>query len=162
VSDKAEAAKPRTFLVVVDESAEWHAALRYACGRARNTGGHVALLTVIERMEFQQWGGVEGVMREERRQEAEQRLQRIARDVNELTGTLPVLHIREGMPAEELMALLSEEPAISVLVLGADTGSGGPGPLIQYLIGVKAIAKLRIPLTIVPGHLSTEAIDAVA
>lgn len=44
-------AKPpvRIFLVVVDESPELQLALRYACLRARKSGGKVALLYVIER-----------------------------------------------------------------------------------------------------------------
>ena len=40
----------RKFLVVADETPEFKAALRFACRRARNTGGHVALLKVIERL----------------------------------------------------------------------------------------------------------------
>ncbi|HET6521550.1 MAG TPA: universal stress protein, partial [Geminicoccaceae bacterium] len=38
----------RTFLVVVDETKEMRSALRYACGRAKRTGGRVALLYVTE------------------------------------------------------------------------------------------------------------------
>ena len=38
---------PRKFLVVVDDSPEFSAALRYASRRARSTGGRVALLRVL-------------------------------------------------------------------------------------------------------------------
>jgi nucleotide-binding universal stress UspA family protein len=153
---------PRIFLVVVDDTEEWRAALRYACRRAQHTGGRVALLHVITPSEIQHWGAIEDVLREEARHEAEQRLQRVAREVNQLTGTIPILHIREGAARDELLALIAEEPSISVLVLGADTvSSSGPGPLIQYLTSSRAIARLRIPLTIVPGNLTTEAIDAL-
>ncbi|MCH8808530.1 MAG: universal stress protein, partial [Proteobacteria bacterium] len=38
----------RVFLVVVDETEEMKVALRFACLRARRTGGRVALLYVIE------------------------------------------------------------------------------------------------------------------
>ena len=38
----------RKFLVIADDSPEFQAALRFACRRARSTGGHVALLRVIE------------------------------------------------------------------------------------------------------------------
>ena len=48
-----EAVPQRTFLCVVDESEELHQALRYACRRAKSTGGRVALLYVIEPVEFQ-------------------------------------------------------------------------------------------------------------
>ncbi|CCG42445.1 universal stress protein [Magnetospirillum molischianum] len=42
----------RVFLVVVDDTPEQPAALRYASRRARSTGGRVALLRVIEPTEF--------------------------------------------------------------------------------------------------------------
>ena len=38
----------RKFLVIADDTPEFQAALRFACRRARSTGGHVALLRVIE------------------------------------------------------------------------------------------------------------------
>src|SRR3546814_18925368 len=75
------------------------------------------------------------LMREEARTEAEQVLQRLAAEVNELTGSLPVLYVREGDRREELMALLDAEPNISVLVLGASTGKRGPGHLVAAITG---------------------------
>ena len=89
----------RVFLVVVDESEEMKNALRYACRRARNTRGRVALLYVIEPVEFQHWLGVERVMQEEARQQAEQTLQALAAKVQAETGKLPILHVREGRRA---------------------------------------------------------------
>src|SRR3546814_13517249 len=89
------------------------------------------------------------LMREEARTEAEQVLQRLAAEVNELTGSLPVLYVREGDRREELMALLDEEPNISVLVLGASTGKRGPGPLVAAITG-KFLGRLHVPVTIVP------------
>ena len=59
------------------------------------------------------------------------------------------------------MALINEDPTISILVLAAGTGPEGPGPLISYLAG-KAVAKLRIPVTIVPGGLTQEQVDAIS
>ncbi|MBL0899664.1 MAG: universal stress protein, partial [Reyranella sp.] len=61
----------RVFLVVVDESPEMPNALRYACRRAKRTGGRVAMLYVMDPPEGQQWGAVVELMREEARQEAE-------------------------------------------------------------------------------------------
>lgn len=156
-----EEAAPRIFLVVLDESAELDVALRYACYRARHTGGRVALLYVIEPTELQHWMAVEDIMREERRAEAEQALQRHAKVVNEHTGTMPVLYLREGERRDELLALMAEEPSISILVLAAGTGPEGPGPLVSYLTG-KGVNKLRIPLTVVPGDLSEARLRAVS
>ena len=151
----------RVFLVVVDETEEMKVALRFACLRARRTGGRVALLYVIEPAEFQHWMAVGDLMREEARSEGEQLLQRLAAQVNELVGTIPVLYVREGKVRDELFKLLDEEPRISILVLGANTGSRGPGPLVSALTG-KMIGKLRIPITVVPGNLHDDEIDHVS
>lgn len=151
----------RVFLVVVDESPELKVALRYACIRARKTAGRVALLYVIEPADFQQWMGVNELMREEARQEAEQTLQKMAADVQKLSGAMPVLYVREGDRRDELLALIAEEPMISILVLGAATGPRGPGPLVSALT-TKFVGKLRIPITLVPGNLSADDVDNVA
>jgi len=151
----------RVFLVVVDETEEMKVALRFACLRARRTGGRVALLYVIEPAEFQHWMAVEDLMREEARSEGEQLLQRLAAQVNELVGSIPILYVREGKVRDELFNLLEEEPRISILVLGANTGSRGPGPLVSALTG-KMIGKLRVPITVVPGNLDDEEIDIVS
>jgi nucleotide-binding universal stress UspA family protein len=150
----------RIFLVVVDESEELNIALSYACLRARNSGGRVALLYVMEPGEMQSFMMIEDIMREERRTEAEQVLQRHAKQVNEITGTLPILYLREGNRRDELMKLINEEPSVSILVLAAGTGPEGPGPLVSYLTG-KAVGRLRIPLTIVPGSLTPDQLEAV-
>jgi len=151
----------RIFLVVVDESPELKVALRYACLRARKSRGRVALLYVLEPAEAQSWLAVENLMREEQRSEAEQKLQKLAREVNTLTGgTMPILYIREGDARDELTALIQEEPRISILVLGAGTGPEGPGPLITYFTG-RGVTRLHIPVTVVPGGLTDEQIDAI-
>ncbi|MEE3626232.1 universal stress protein [Nitrospirillum sp. BR 11752] len=77
----------RIFLVVVDETEEMTVALHYAARRARSTGGRVALLHCIEPGDFQHWAAVEDLMRQERREEAEQLLQRLARDVVDICGS---------------------------------------------------------------------------
>lgn len=151
----------RVFLVVVDETDEWRAALRFACRRAEHTGGRVALLHVIEPADFQHWMAVEEVMRAELRDEAEQLMDRIATEVNEAIGAVPIIYLREGTVRDELLALIDEEPNISILVLGASTQSEGPGPLIQYLM-TKGVSRLRIPVTVVPGSLAEADIDKLA
>lgn len=161
MTENAIAPEDRVFLVVVDESEELNVALRFACRRALHTGGRVALLYVIEPAGFQHWMSVGNLMREEARSEGEQLLQRIAAQVNDLAGKMPILHLREGNRRDELLALLDEEPNISILVLGAGTGKRGPGPLVSALTG-KFLGKVHIPITLVPDSLSDEEIDAVS
>jgi nucleotide-binding universal stress UspA family protein len=163
-ADKTQAPRDssdRVFLVIVDETEEMEVALRFACRRARHTGGRVALLYVIEPAEFQHWMAVEDLMREEARSEGEQLLQKLAARVNELVGSIPILYVREGKVRDELFKLLDEEPRVSILVLGANPGSRGPGPLVSALTG-KMIGKLRVPVTVVPGNLADEEIDMIS
>ena len=159
--DNSETLEQRVFLVVVDQSEELQVALRFAARRAQHTGGRVAMLHVIEPADFQHWMTVGDLMREEARSEAEQLLQRLASRVNELTGQLPILYLREGDRRDELLQLIDEEPSIQILVLAANVGQGGPGPLVSALTG-RFLSRLRIPMTIVPGNLSDEDIDSIA
>jgi nucleotide-binding universal stress UspA family protein len=148
----------RVFLVVVDDTDEMRNALRYACRRARRTQGRVALLYVIEPVEFQHWLGVGRVMEAEARVSAEQRMQALAGEVFGQTGRMTVVHIREGKRAEQLVDLLQTDPTISTLVLGTAVGGGNPGPLVSHLLSNLG-RKIRVPLTLVPGELTTEEID---
>jgi nucleotide-binding universal stress UspA family protein len=150
----------RIFLVVVDETEEMQKALHFACRRALHTGGRVALLYVIEPPEFQHWLGVERVMQDEARQQAEQTLQTLAAKVQAMTTKVPVLYVREGPRQDELLALIKEEPSISLLVLATATGREGPGPLVTYLVSQLG-GQTDIPVTLVPGRLSEAEIDAV-
>src|ERR1700743_1767528 len=98
----AELSNPRVrkFLVVVDKTPECQVALRFAARRAQHTGGRVTLLCVAEPGDFQQWKGVEEIMREEAREEAEKRAYAAATVVNELTGIISEVVIEQGRPAD--------------------------------------------------------------
>jgi nucleotide-binding universal stress UspA family protein len=159
-SPPGDVPRERIFLVVVDETEEMRVALRYAALRAFHTGGKVALLAVAEPPGIQQFAAIEERMEEEAREQAEALLAKLSSEVKDIAGSTPVLHLRSGRPSEELLALIAEEPSISVLVLGAGTGQEGPGPLITAL--VSSSGKLRVPVTIVPGGLSEEQIAALA
>jgi nucleotide-binding universal stress UspA family protein len=161
MSEQSSRAEERVFLVVVDESPEMRKALRYACRRAKRTGGRVAMLYVMEPPEGQQWGAVVDLMRQEARQEAEAIVARHADDAVALTGQPPAIYIREGKSRDELIKMLTEDRSISVLVLGGASGNEGPGPLVTAFAG-KLGSQLRIPLTIVPGALTDAEIDAIS
>jgi len=147
----------RTFLLVVDSSAELKAAINFACKRALNTNGKVALFHALEPADFQHFATIGELMEIEARSEAEKLLQRVAADVLKQTNSMPVLYLREGNAIEQLMQIIEEEKSISVLVLGAGTGDDGPGPLVSALTA-QLFGKISIPVTIVPGNLSLEKI----
>src|SRR5262249_41153100 len=121
----------RVFLAVVDETPEHRIAVRYASRRAAHTGGRLAMLYVVEASELQHFMAIEELARAERREAAEELLQRLCEENAPVAGSMPIVFIREGRPRDELIALINEEPSISVLVLAAGTGPEGPGPLIS-------------------------------
>ena len=156
---KAEAA-PRVFLVVIDDSEELHQALYYACRRAASLDGHIALMYCIPPAEFQHWAGVGELMRAEAREAAEEKMSIHAEYVQQLTNSTPILYVREGDIRDELLRLISEEKDISLLVLGADTNSETAGPLITFMVA-RGASDCRVPITVVPGNLTDEQIDAL-
>jgi nucleotide-binding universal stress UspA family protein len=151
----------RVFLVVIDESPELKVAIRYACRRAFRSNGRVAMVHVMEPTGFGDWIGVNQLMKDEARQQAEATMQKMASEVNKLSGKMPMLYFREGDRRDELLKLCQEEPSISILVLAASTGPKGPGPLVSALTG-KYVGKMRVPVTIVPGNLTSEEVEHVA
>ena len=122
--------------------------------------GRVALLYVQETADFQHWMAVEEIMREEQREAAEELLQAFSAEVHDWSGKMPILYIRDGVIGEELLKLLDEEPSISILVLAAGVGRGGPGPIIEHVLSKRGI-KIHIPVTIVPGSLDDVEIIAI-
>jgi nucleotide-binding universal stress UspA family protein len=152
--------QPRKFLVVVDKTPECRVAIRFATRRAQHTKGRVTLLCVAKLADFQQWRGVEEIMRDEAHAEAEKLIFAAAKDVNALSGIVPELVIEHGRTADCLSSLLKRDKDISILVLAAAASKDGPGPLVTGFAG--QAGNHPIPVTVVPGSLSDDAIDALA
>ncbi|MBC2884210.1 universal stress protein [Ochrobactrum sp. CM-21-5] len=153
-----EAGHRRKFLAVVDETPECGRAVAYAARRAKNTGGSLVLLFVVDNSDFQQILGVGEIMRSEAQDRARSALEKFAAVVREEQGIEPELSVREGRTAEELLSLIEDDQDIAILVLAAGSGKEGPGPLVQSLAGR---AQFPIPVTVVPAGLSDDDIDAV-
>lgn len=149
----------RKFLVVLDDSRECLNAMRFAAMRASNTGGGVEILAVIPPDEFNHWIGVSDIMREEARERIIAHFEVFAKWMRDKQGVDPELVIREGEPVPEIIAQIADDPEIGVLVLGAGIGNKGPGPLVTQL--TKSSGTLPIPITIVPGEMSKERLEAI-
>jgi len=151
----------RKFLVVIDDTPKCARAVHFASLRAEHTGGALVLLFVIPRAAFQQWKGVETIMRAEAMEAAESALGRFADRVRKWSSVEPEQVIREGDTAEEVSALIEADEDIAILVLGAGTGREGPGPLVTALVG-RSSGSFAVPITVVPGSLDEAAIQAIA
>ncbi|HDR27387.1 universal stress protein [Rhodovulum sp.] len=149
----------RKFLVILDDSRECLNAMRFAAMRAARTGGGVQILSVIPPEEYNHWIGVGEIMREEARERIEAHFEVFAKWMRDRHGVDPELVIREGEPVPEILSQIRDDPEIGILVLGAGTDKKGPGPLVTQL--TKSSGTLPVPMTIVPGGLSKEGLEAV-
>ena len=148
------------FLVIVDDSEELRVAVRFASIRAANTKGGIILLKIIEHSDPQHWQSVEEIILQEARDEAQEKLKKWSKVINDLSGITPELCIKEGIASEKIIEILEEDDAVRFLVLAASSGDQ-PGPLVSLLAGQKS-GKLPVPIDIVPQDLSDEAIDDLA
>jgi nucleotide-binding universal stress UspA family protein len=149
----------RKFLVILDDSRECLNAMRFAAMRAAHTGGGVSVLSIIPPDEFRHWIGVGELMREEARDRIEAHFEVFAKWMRDKQGVDPDLTIREGEALPEIFDHIKNDPEVGVLVLGAGTDKKGPGPLVSQMS--KMAGNLPIPITIVPGDLSKEQLEAI-
>jgi len=152
--------KPKC-LVIVDDTAEWDRAVYYASRWAVRVGGGVVMLRIIETEDQnQQWLGVADIMRAEAHEEADAALDRASGRANGIAAITPERVIREGDPTEQILDVIDKDVDIALLVLAANPGPEGPGPIITMMSGV--VGSFPIPVTIVPGDLSDLDIDCLS
>ena len=153
---------PRKFLVVVDDSPEFEAALRYTARRARSTGGHLVMLRIIPAAASDaHWAGVREEIERQTRAEAETTLNGWAAEAADRSGSTPILLVERGDPQGCIRKVVGEDPDIKILVLAA--GSSAPGPLVSAVVKQgAAFTGRKLPVTIVPGELTEKDIEDLA
>ena len=147
-----------SYLVVIDETEEARAALRFAARRAARTGGKVEILAPIPPQDFVQWGAVQAAMEEEAQLRAEAMVLQASGAIIEEAGVRPSITVKQDDPVRAVTEILKERTDIAALVLGAAEGS--PGPLVSHFTSIAGT--LPCPLMIVPGNLGDETIDRLS
>ena len=150
----------RTYLVVIDESAEARLALRFAARRAAKTGGALHILSLVEQSDFVAWGGVQATMEAEAREKAEELVASAAGTIFDELGLQLLITGKKGDGGEIVKEMLDEHPEIAALVLGA-AAQGAPGPLVAHFTGNNSGA-LPCPVMIIPGSLGEDALDLLS
>ena len=151
--------KPK-YLVIVDDTTEGDRAIYYASRRVSRIGASMIMLRVVDIEDRnQQWLGVADIMRAEAHEEANTALDRASGRANGVAGITPERVVSEGKWIEQILQLIDEDEDIANLILAAGTGSEGPGPLISAIS--RTTQDLPIPVTVVPGHLTAEELDAL-
>ena len=152
--------KPKC-LVIVDDTADWDRAVYYASRWAARGGGGVVMLRIIETEDQnQQWLGVADIMRAEAEENANAALDRAAGRANGIAAITPERAIREGDAVEQILDVIEQDVDIAMLVLAANPGPEGPGPLITAV--ANTVGAFPVPVVIVPGELDDADLEALS
>jgi hypothetical protein len=153
----------RKLLAILDETRECRAAVLFAAHRARETGGGLVRLHVMEPLDPALWSALGASARAEAEATREALIETYLVLAAAAYGAPPEVQRREGDIRTEITRLLDADRAIKILVLGAGVGREGPGPLVAALArgGLSSSAR-SIPITVVPGDLNDTEIAALA
>jgi nucleotide-binding universal stress UspA family protein len=155
-----ESQPKRTYLVVVDDSAEARVALRFAARRAAKTGGRLEVLGIAEPQDFVQFGGVQAAIQQEQQLRIEGVVSASIGEILDESGVEAKIIIQQGEIVHAVRDYIAGREEIAALVLGAAPG-GHPGPLVAYFAGHDA-GKLPCPVMIIPGSLSEERLEQLS
>lgn len=150
----------RTYLVVVDDSAESRVALRFAARRAGKTKGGIEVLGIVEAQDFVQFGGVQAAIEEEQRLRIEGVVSSAIGEILDESGIQARIIIRQGEAVRTVRDFIGEREDVAALVLGA-APNGSPGPLVADFTGNDA-GLLPCPVMIIPGSLSDERLEQLS
>ena len=150
----------RTYLVVVDDSAESRVALRFAARRASKTGGGVEVLGIVEPQDFVQFGGVQAAIEQEQRLRIEGVVSAAIGEIVDESRLEANVIVQQGEVVRTVRDYLDGRDEVAALVLGA-ARSGSPGPLVAHFTGNDA-GMLPCPVMIIPGSLTEERLEQLS
>ena len=159
-----ESGHHRKFLVIVDDSPEFEAALFFAARVASRTGGRLTMLQIPQTGRLLSWMNIKESDPTDLEDRAQAKFQKFRNWLKKMgfedleTETI----IRSGDPAEEVEKLIERDEDIAILVLGASADPGGPGPIIKSILKGSHAGTFPIPIYLVPETLSQEEIAALA
>ncbi len=137
----------RTFLVIMDESDEARAALRFAARRAVQVDGAVHILALVGQQNFSAFGAVQATIEQEARDRAEMLAHGVAGNLLAESGIMPTISVKIGNGQKIVSEFLTSHDEVDALVLGAAKG-GGPGPLVTHFAAYAG--EQPCPLYIIP------------
>lgn len=149
----------RVYMVIIDETAEAHVALRFAARRAAKTDGAVHIVALVPPQSFSVFGAVQATIEAEARDRAEVLAAGAAGAILGDGGKVPEIAVRVGEGQKVVREYLADHPEVAALVLGAGA-EGNPGPLVSHFSTYAGT--LPCPLFVVPGSLSEEDIDRLS
>ena len=151
---KVNVKKEKEFLLVyVDESNEFLEAMMHACNIAKNENLGIILLFIIEGENFRHWKGVESIMKEEKKDEAKEVLDKYITLIKDKYKIQVKSFIKTGKKLEVLIKIMDNKKLrVKNLVLGLAMDKIENNKIISSLTGVSR-KKLTLPIIIVPGKI---------
>ena len=138
------------FLVCVDESNEFYAALEYACVNAQKQKINLILLYIIEIANFRHWKGVETIMQEEQKSKAKELLNIHLAEIKKNYKLKIKTMVKRGDRVETILKVLKNKRyKIQNLILGLAMEGNDTNKIINSLTG-SFRKKLNLPITVVP------------
>lgn len=137
----------RTFLVIMDETDEARAALRFAARRAAAVDGAIHILALVTRQNVSAFGAVQATMEQEARDRAEMLAHGAAGNLFSAIGIMPAITVMPGSAQKVISEFLEEHDEVAALILGAAKGNN-PGPLVNHFTG--QAGNLPCPVYIIP------------
>jgi hypothetical protein len=150
----------RKFLAVSDETEESMSALMFAAMRAKAVGAGMVILRCARVPGLGGWVGLDKEISQDAIDSARLKAVSHANVLEEKVGVKPEIVISEEEPVDAIRKLVSDDPAIKVLILAAAAG-WRPGPLVSRLAKGKPIANRPIAVTVIPGGMTDEQLTEI-
>jgi len=147
----ADLTKLPTILVCIDTTNASAVTLHYACLKAKRLGFSVQILSVLESSHKNLLFGSH-IIGLEKRKNLEKYLQKLIDESTKGTEIVPVVSIREGDIATEIMREIKSTPNCMMLIFGKSQNSQSDNTVLPR-IAQKIGTKIRIPILIVPENL---------
>lgn len=146
---------PGTILVAIDSSHNSMLAAGVGARMAKLLNAHLGLIHVLGLPEQSFWGGVEARMKDEIRAEAERRLNEISEKMHSVCNILPEFFIVEGLPEEEILKVVTEDPSIIMVIAGRQGVANEKRAHLRLRratghVPTRLSEQLKVPLLVVP------------
>ena len=125
------------FLVCVDESNEFYAALEYACVNAQKQKINLILLYIIEIANFRHWKGVETIMQEEQKSKAKELLNIHLAEIKKNYKLKIKTMVKRGDRVETILKVLKNNNVIGSKRSFINVSKSGLGERV-YLFATKS------------------------
>ncbi len=151
--EKCQGDNVPTILVCIDTTNASAITLKYACLKAKRLGFSVQILSVLESSHKNLLFGSHTIGKEKRTQ-LEKYLSKLIDEVNKEIDFLPVVSIREGDIANEIIREVRANPCCVMVVFGKSHNSQSDNTVLPRM-AQKIGTKIHVPIMIVPENLNT-------